>query len=393
VINLSLEGHPMLFLQATLSILLMLIHGAGCTSTLHSPPQEKTDRSLTAVDPILPTRYTAEAATRFVTDSQGESDAKRLTLLWRERTQSRVATDYPLGPGDVLEVSVPGVQEITNRTVRVSGVGTIAFPLIGTIQASGLTEEKLQEEIRRRLAADYMHNPQVNIFVREYRSRQVAVIGAVARPGLYNLTSETDTVLNMISLAGGMTGEAAPRIHFIPAEPIEKEKARELTSTLPVELISQNPTPLLLKRTDPLVIDLKNLTAGTNQLYLALPVRPGDVLMVPGGGDVLIEGWVAKPGSYKVTPGLTVLGAVAATGGPLFAADTGSVKIIRTDKTGEKTFFLANLDGIKRGEQPDIPIQEGDIIEVSSSAPRLVPYSMYRLFTTVIHIGGSVPLF
>lgn len=383
----------MLFLRATLGILFMLIQGGGCTSTIHPPPQEKTARSPTTADQALPARYTSKDAALFDTDSEGQGDAKRLTSLWHERTRSRIATDYPLGPGDVLEVSVPGMQEITNRTVRVSGVGTIAFPLIGTIQASGLTEEQLQEEIRRRLEANYMHNPQVNIFVREYRSRQVAVIGAVARPSLYNLTSEADTILDMISLAGGMTSEAAPRIHFIPAEPIEKEKAKEITSTLPVELISHNPAPLLLKRTDPLVIDLKNLTEDANHLYLALPVRPGDVLMVLGGGDVLIEGWVEKPGSYKITSGLTILGAVASAGGPLFAADTSSVKIIRTDKKGKKTFLLANLEGLKRGEQPDIPIQEGDIIEVSSSAPRLVPYSMYRLLTTIIHIGGNVPLF
>jgi hypothetical protein len=60
---------------------------------------------------------------------------------------------------------------------------------------------------------------------------------------------------------------------------------------------------------------------------------------------------------------------------------------------GEKIFFLADLKQIKHGEKPDIPIQEGDIIEISSSAPKLVPYGIYRLFTSVFHVGASAPLY
>jgi polysaccharide export outer membrane protein len=221
----------------------------------------------------------------------------------------------------------------------VAGDGTIALPLIGTIRASGLTEEQLREEIRQRLETDYMYNPQVNLFVQEYRSRQVAVIGAVTRPGLYSLASETETLLDFLSLAGGMTAEAAPRIHFIPAEPVEPNRAKELASALPMQLVNQTPSPLLLKRVDPIVIDLKSITRGGDQLYLAVPARPGDVIMVPGSGDVLIEGWVAKPGAYKITPGLTILGAIAAAGGPLFAADMGSVKVIPWDKRAKKSSF------------------------------------------------------
>lgn len=58
-------------------------------------------------------------------------------------------------------------------------------------------------ELRRRLEANIMHDPQVHVFVREYRSRQVAVIGAVEKPGLYNLSGEAETLLDLISQAGG----------------------------------------------------------------------------------------------------------------------------------------------------------------------------------------------
>jgi hypothetical protein len=88
-----------------------------------------------------------------------------------------------------------------------------------------------------------------------------------------------------------------------------------------------------------------------------------------------------------------VLGVIAAAGGPRFAADTGSVKVIRAGKEGEKIFFLADLEKIKRGESPDVVVQEGDIVDVASSAPKLVPYGLYRFFSGVFHVGASAPLY
>jgi polysaccharide export outer membrane protein len=254
-----------------------------------------------------------------------------------------------------------------------------------------LSEAELREEIRRRLE-DYMYRPQLNLFVREYRSRQVAVLGAVAKPGLYNLASGADTILDMIGLAGGMKEEAAPRILFIPAEPAENEKARELISTLPVQLVSRDPSLLLLKRTDPISIELKNFARGAQQIYLTLPARPGDVILVPGSGEVLVQGWVEKPGSYKITPGLTVLGAVAAAGGPLFPADTSVVNVMRTGKDGGKILLPADLEKIKRGEQSDVSVQGGDVIDVVASAPKLVPYGVYKFFSSIFQVGAGVSI-
>jgi len=218
------------------------------------------------------------------------------------------------------------------------------------------------------------------------------VVGAVQKPGLYSLASGSDTIFDMVSQAGGMTAAAAERILFIPAEPVEGEKAKDIVANLPAQLVSQDPSPLILKGVDPIVIDVNSLIRGGNQAYLSLPARPGDVIMVPGSGEVLVQGWIEKPGSYRISPGLTVLGAVAAAGGPMFPADTGSVKVIRTNKLGEKTFFLANLETIMRGEERDLPLQEGDVIDVSSSAPKLVAYGIYRFFTTIMHVGASVPV-
>ena len=321
----------------------------------------------------------------------GDNDAQRLARLWQQRRQG-AAPDYPIGPGDVVEISVPGMEEIKDLFVRVSGEVMISVPFAGAINVTGMTDKSLKEEIRRRLEEKYMRNPQVNVFVKEFRSRQVAVIGAVQKPGLYNLASSADTVLSMIGQAGGMNNLAAERILFIPAEPAEPDKAQEIASMLPAQLTSQDPSALIIKSSDPIVINLDSVSRGGNDQYLRMPARPGDVIMVPGAGEVLLQGWVQKPGSYKITPGLTILGAVAAAGGPMFAADTSSVKIIRTGRRGEKITLTADLDGLKRGEQRDIPVQEGDVIELPGSSPKMAAYGFYSFFTSMMHVGASIPV-
>jgi polysaccharide biosynthesis/export protein len=319
-----------------------------------------------------------------------DDDSERLAQLWQRRKQQSSAPDYPIGPGDVVEISVPGMEEIKDLFVRVSGEGMISVPFAGVINVTGMTDKTLKEEIRRRLEENYMKNPQVSVFVKEFRSRQVAVIGAVQKPGLYNLASSADTVLSMLGQAGGMNNLAAERILFIPAEPAEPEKAKEIASALPAQLISQDPSPLIIKSSDPIVINLDSIRRSGNEKYLNIPARPGDVIMVPGAGEVLVQGWIQKPGSYKITPGLTILGAVAAAGGPMYAADTNSVKIIRTGRQGQKVTLSADLESLKRGEQPDIPVQEGDVIELGGNGPRMALYGVYTFFTNMMHVGASV---
>jgi polysaccharide export outer membrane protein len=321
-------------------------------------------------------------------------DTQRLAALWEKRMQQRAANDYPIGPGDVLEINVAGVEEMKNISERVTGDETVSLPFVGIINTRGSTDKTLRSEIRRRLETNYVRNPQVSLFVKEFRSRQVAVIGAVQKPGLYNLASSADTILSMISQAGGTTDKAAERIMFIPAEPAAPDKAKEVISAMPVQVLSQDPSPLILKNVDPIVINLDSVNRSGNQMYLNMPALPGDIVMVPGGGEVLIQGWVEKPGAYKITSGLTILGAMAAAGGTSYPADTASVELIRTNPQGHKSTFVADLDAIKSGAQPDLPLREGDVINVVSYGPKLVAYGFYRLFTSVFNVGvgANVPI-
>ena len=141
-----------------------------------------------------------------------KSDLDKLADLWRTRSQKTPSYDYPIGPGDVLQISVPAMEEIKDRDVRVTADGTISLPFIGRVQAAGLTEAELAEQLLPRLK-DYLRNPRVFIFVKEYNSRQVAVLGAVVRPGLYSLTSGSENILDMISRAGGSCPRQSPEFN------------------------------------------------------------------------------------------------------------------------------------------------------------------------------------
>jgi polysaccharide biosynthesis/export protein len=122
--------------------------------------------------------------------------------------------------------------------------------------------------------------------------------------------------------------------------------------------------------------------------YLDMPMRPGDVLIVPGGGDVMVVGWVHQPGRFQVGSKLTVLGAIGAAGGPMYAAKTRSIALIRSGPQGKITIPI-NMDQITRGQAPDPPVQANDVIDVPYSGLRIGPYIFYSILTRM-GLGGPV---
>jgi polysaccharide export outer membrane protein len=120
------------------------------------------------------------------------------------------AQNYVIGPEDLLKIEVYGA-ETMNRSVRVNATGQIVMPLIGVVQAGGLTSDQLAAAIAARLAKDYMQNPQVLIFIEEYTSQRVTVVGAVNTPGVYPLKGRA-TLVQAVASAGGPSRVANIRL-------------------------------------------------------------------------------------------------------------------------------------------------------------------------------------
>jgi len=166
------------------------------------------------------------SASELAVEQINSDDLERLKRLFDERSDSGAVTDFPIGPGDVLEISVPAIPELAQRVERVSGEGKIALPYIGEVKAAGMSSDELEAELHQRLLK-YMHNPRVFLVVKEHRSRQVAVLGSVLNPGMYTLDSASDTLYDLVTRAGGVTTDADPVIQIIPAEEVAKEDERE----------------------------------------------------------------------------------------------------------------------------------------------------------------------
>jgi protein involved in polysaccharide export with SLBB domain len=358
----------------------------------------------------------ASAAIRTEPGAQVDRNATRLEQLREQRNEDAFSNKLAIGPGDVIEVTVPGVPELDKLKVRVSEDNTISLPLVGVVPVGGMTEEGLRAALYRRLEKP-VKNPQVEVFVVRYLSREVAVVGMVQKPGLYSIASRTDTVLDMINQAGGMTAQASSRVLFIPASSSSSLQRIALARSLsvpaaeapqragvmrtnlqenyresadapdrvaagplrrglsPDSSTGQGRLLSLVGATDPIEIEL---TSARRERDLDVPVRPGDTIIVPAAGEVMVDGWVQNPGAFRIVPGMTALSAVSAAGGALFSQ---TAEVLRTNSDGSRMAIPVALAEVKAGKEPDVPVQAGDIVVVERSALGAVPYAFYEIFT------------
>lgn len=140
-------------------------------------------------------------------------------------------------------------------------------------------------------------------------------------------------------------------------------------------------------------VDLVALLEQTNQARLNPRILPGDVVSISPAGTVQVDGWVEKPGSYAITRGLTVSGAVAAAGGKQFAADAHNVTVKRSFGPGGERSFTVDMAAVSAGRVPDMPITDGDVVQVPVSVLRVVPFAIWEIGKEIIHVGGTVALF
>jgi polysaccharide biosynthesis/export protein len=241
------------------------------------------------------------------------------------------AQDYIIGEGDVLKITVYDHDDLTT-VARVSGDGVIAFPLIGQIDVKGLTLSQISQKIATLLSDGYIVNPQVNIFIQEFRSKKAFIMGEVTKPGLYVLPGQT-TFLSVLSEAGGLTKEAGYKA-------IIKRKVN--SSDRNEEIIT---------------IDLKRLIE-KGDTSLDVPIMDGDSIYITKAGVFYVTGEVKKPDAYKFEEGTTVIKAITMGGGFSDKASKGRVKIIRKKAGKEEVLEKVSMDE---------PVLPDDVVVVPES--------------------------
>lgn len=119
------------------------------------------------------------------------------------------AEEYRLGAGDILTIGVWGYEDLQVKELVVRPDGNIAFPLVGEIQAAGVSSAQLTEQLTKGLS-DYVKNPKVTVNVLKFHTTRVYVLGEVAKPGMYEIEKD-HKLLDAIGAAGGYTKNAAKK--------------------------------------------------------------------------------------------------------------------------------------------------------------------------------------
>lgn len=250
--------------------------------------------------------------------------------------------EHPLGAEDVLEIHVFELEQL-NRTVRVAGNGSINLPLIGRVQAAGKTPDEVSQQIAAKLSDGFVQNPQVSIFVTEFNSQSVSVLGAVGTPATYSLMGPR-RLLQILAEAGSLADNAGNTL-FLFRQTTDGQSAR-------------------------LSVPLNELMVNGDPRWNVV-IRPGDVLSVPPGNAVSISvlGAVNQPGVYRLPSGddATLLTAIAQAGGLSERAAKKGAQIKRRLPSGEQSVIRVNLADILSGKQSDPVLQSGDVIVVKES--------------------------
>ena len=263
------------------------------------------------------------------------------------------AMALPIAAGDFVEVSEFHTPEF-HSAVRVAGDGTVMLPLAGRVNLLGLSEQAAAGAIERALVSGGMLlHPQVTVLVTSAAGQDVSVLGEVVRPGVYAYAVH-HRLLDLISTASGLGGNAGRLVNVFH---------REDPQTAHLVVLASNSDASGSGNADGKKVDTK---VDHNP-----ELEPGDTVVVSRAGLVYVIGDVVRPGGFAVDPvqGLTVVQALSLAWGATPNAAQGKAILIR-DQPGGRTLTMLNLRRMIRGQDPDQPVRDRDILFVPDSAAK-----------------------
>lgn len=266
-----------------------------------------------------------------------------LGMMLSPAAGQEASNEYRIGAKDLLEITALNVQEINKLVVRVSEDGRITLPLLGEVTVDNLTRAEVEKKLGALLGEKWVQTPQVTVFIQEYRSKRVSVLGAVERPGPIELLGR-QTLLSVISQAGGLTRDAGGEIIVIRQLPDGESQSLHISID---ELFFKG------------------------EAKLNIPLEPNDIVNIPVDKvvSVYVFGQVKNPGALQVKKSSlpTLLQAIAQAGGFGDRASRTAVKIRRKDASGKELEFTVNAKNILKGKIKDVPLLENDTVYVPES--------------------------
>ena len=309
--------------------------------------------------------------------------------LMEQAAKSGDTGDLPVGTGDLLEISVFEVEELSKIRVRVPGRGVISLPLVGQIDAAGRTTAELEEEIRTRLQKKFMHEPQVSVFLQEHNSQRISVIGAVRKGGVFSLTRPL-RLADALALAEGLTDEADRQVYVIRRAPMSAVTAAAARSGGAAGVPAApsgagaggNGTVEVMAP-----IDLSELADGREELNIQL--QAGDVVNVPRAGSIYVGGSVERPGSFLLRGKTTAQQAIFSAGGVKDVADWSDVRLYRKSPSGKVEVTVYDLDAFEKGA-PAPELQRNDVLVVGKHAGKAFLYGFLDFFKGALGVAKGI---
>ncbi|MEW6442679.1 MAG: polysaccharide biosynthesis/export family protein [bacterium] len=310
--------------------------------------------------------------------------------------------DYRVGPEDVLEISIfewELREETKSVEIRVSESGLISLPVIGEMNVKDLTVDEIKAQIEKRLRDwQIIPNPRVSVVVQQFRSKRVAVVGAVSDPGTYTLRRNVTTLLDILSLAGGPDDRAGQVAYVIrnirppaqkaavPGGPSAGDSGAGAGETVPSPL-SQGSAPASGDQ-EVITIDLFELMEQGN-LALNVLVGDGDVINVPEAKRFQVLGFVKDPGTYSLKKPTTVLEGIAMARGVLDEESSASKSVLKRKTADGEILIPLDLPAISKGQQPNLYLQADDVIVVPQTGLRRSMLYVYNFIRGVWNFGVS----
>ena len=301
--------------------------------------------------------------------------------------------DLPVGPGDLIEVSVFEVEELSKLRLRIPARGVISVPLIGQIQAAGRTPTELEEEIRTRLQQKFVQNPQVAVFVHEHNSQRVTVMGAVRRGGVITLNRQL-RLADALATAEGVADDADHIVYVVrrvPAGTLNQIGATSVSvngGAAPPAVPPAAASPLRgdAKANEEVMvpIDLLELADGRDELNI--PLRPGDVIYVPRAGSFHVGGSVERPGSFLLKGKMTLQQGILAAGGVKDVADWADVRLYRRGPSGQVEVTTVDLNAVEGGK-PAPDLRRNDVVIVGKHLGKAFFYGFLDFFKGALAMG------
>jgi len=255
-------------------------------------------------------------------------------------------------------MAAPDIEELDKRVLRVQTDGTVSVPMIGAIKAAGLSPIEFQNKLTEALKTQF-RDPQVAFTSIDVHSKPVSVLGAVNKPGIQQADGRK-TLLEMLSLAGGLEKDAGPVVRVA--------RATTDASTFPSSV-----RPALSGDHVTAEVSVATLFDGTNPEGNFI-VQPGDVITVPKGKLVYVMGDVKKSGGFIIgeTDNLTVLKALSLAEGLGPYADMSHTRILRATGNGPRIEQQFDVKKLLAGKTEDVRLQADDILFVPSSTAKKV---------------------